>query len=188
MRNSRCVSRARQNEADGVSIDQWSARYIPEQASCQEFREYASRVIFSPDGVRYDGTDHLMLRATAEDGAEDIITNEPQAKLLFDPDLWTSQPIRPVGYFFFDGIPVIAFEKHGIQVLAEHYELARAVGGPGTEWALIDPTPPNPMYPNGEAARMVRANGPGTAAAAFLSIFQPPGERSGIRKLQEPAG
>ncbi|MYH27724.1 MAG: hypothetical protein F4137_02485 [Acidobacteria bacterium] len=177
----------RRAEANGLSIKEWSPRYVPEQGTDEEFREYATRVVISPDGDRYDGSDHLMLRQDGDRAPSGNITSEPQTHLLFQPDLWTTRRLQPIGYFFFDAIPVIAFDADDMQVLAEHYELARAVAGADVRWTLIEPTPANPMYPNGEAARMIRANGPGTTAAAFASIFQPPGERPGIRMLRKRA-
>ncbi len=181
------VRERRRAEADGLPIREWSPRYVPEQGTCEEFREYANRVVISPDGDRYDGSDHLMLRQDGGRAPSVDITSEPRTHLLFESDLWTSRPLRPVGYFFFDAIPVVAFDADGMQILAEYYELARAVAGADIRWAVIEPTPANPMYPNGEAARMIRADGPGTKAAAFTSIFRPPGERPGIETLRQRA-
>lgn len=175
----------RRAEVDGLPIEQWSPRYVPEQGTDEEFREYATRVVISPDGDRYDGSDHLMLRQDGDRTPSVDITSEPRSHLLFESDLWTSRPIQPVGYFFFDAIPVIAFDAEDMQILAEHYELARGVAGADVHWTLIEPTPANPMYPNGEAARMIRADGPRATAAAFASIFQPPGKRPGIRMLRK---
>ena len=180
------IRKRRQAESDGLPIEEWSPRYVPEQGTDEEFREYATRVVISPDGDRYDGSDHLMLRQDG-DQAPSASEDEPQTHLLFQPDLWTTWRLQPIGYFFFDTIPVIAFDADNMQILAEHYELARAVAGADIRWTLIEPTPANPMHPNGEAARMIRADGPGTTAAAFASIFQPPGERPGIRMLRERA-
>ena len=89
------IRKRRRAEADGLPIKEWSPRYVPEQGTDEEFREYANRVVISPDGDRYDGSDHLMLRQDGDRAPSVDITSEPQAHLLFQPELWTSRPIRP---------------------------------------------------------------------------------------------
>lgn len=170
----------RRAEASGLPITEWSPRYVPEQGTEEEFREYAGQELFSPEGERYDASQHVMLRrgdgapAGKDGGAR-------KTHLFFDDEMWTTQPVRPVGYFVFRNVPAIAFDADGVQMLAEYYELVLAVAGPGVRWTIMEPTPANPMYLEGTAGRTIRADSPAMKNAAFVSVFQPPGERPGIR-------
>ena len=180
------IRERRRAEADGLAIEEWSAEFVPEQGTEEEFRNYADRVLVSPDGDRYDASDHVVLRRNEEQAtAKD--EKAATAQLFFEKDAWTTQPVRPVGYFFFENIPAIAFDADGVQILAEYYQLVHAVDGMDIQWAIFQPTPMNPMW-KGEASRnMLRADSPDGKAVAFVSVFDPPGERSGIQALRQVA-
>lgn len=107
--------------------------------------------------------------------------------LFFDEEMWTTRPVQPVGYFVFENTPAIAFDAGGVQMLAEYYELVLAVAGPGVRWTIMEPTPANPMYLEGVTRRTIRADSRTMRAAAFVSIFDPPGERPRIQALRERA-
>ena len=178
------IHERRRTQADGLSIDEWSPLYVPEQGTEDEFREYADQHVISPEGDCYDSTPHLMLRRRGSEPAEG--QKKPrQTHLFFEEDIWTTRPAQPVGYFFFENLPAIAFDIDDVQMLAEHYEVIRAVAGPGVRWTVMDPAPANPVCLEGTGARTIRADGPATKAAAFFSIFRPPGERPGIRLLRK---
>lgn len=180
------IRERRRAETDGLPIEQWNPRYVPEQGTEEEFREYAQSRLSSPDGNRYDADRHLMLRRK-----DDAPANEhnvpPNTNLFFDEKMWTTRPLQPVGYFVFRNTPAIAFDADGVQMLAEYYELIRTVAGTGVHWTIMDPTPGNPMHKVPPAGRTIRADGPRMKDAAFVSIFDPPGRRPGIRALRERA-
>ena len=178
-------------EAGGLPMKEWSPLYVLEQGTVEEFREHADREyadhqMASPEGVLYDAGKHLMLRR--DDPGPDGETGAARGThLFFDEEVWTIQPIHPIGYFFFEEFPAIAFDADDVQILAEYYELIRAVAGPGVRWTLMSPTPANPLYPDGAEYRTVRASGSEAAPAAFVSIFRPPGERPEIELLRKRA-
>ena len=74
-----------------------------------------------------------------------------------------------------------------VQVLAEYYELIQAIAGPDVQWTVMEPTPVNPTYTDGPAARTLRADSPTGRTAAFVSIFTPPGKRPNIQRLRKRA-
>ena len=178
-------------EAGGLPMKEWSPLYVLEQGTVEEFREHADREyadhqMASPEGVLYDAGKHLMLRR--DDPGPDGETGAARGThLFFDEEVWAIQPIHPIGYFFFEEFPAIAFDADDVQILAEYYELIRAVAGPGVRWTLMSPTPANPLYPDGAEYRTVRASGSEAAPAAFVSIFRPPGERPEIELLRKRA-
>ena len=119
---------------------------------------------------------------TEEDGSA---TN---TYLFFDEKMWTTRPLHPVGYFVFRKTPAIAFDADGVQMLAEYYELIRTVAGTDVRWTIMNPTPGNPMHKvEPPAGRTIRADSPRMKDAAFVSIFDPPGERPGIQTLRQRA-
>ena len=181
------IRNRRQAEADGVPIQDWKPGYVTEQVTEREFREYASHPLVSPDDKLYDADRHLMLRRKDDAGAEE--DGSPQrTHLFFDEELWTTRPLQPVGYFVFRNTAAIAFDAEGVQMLAEYYELIRTVTGTDVRWTIMEPTPQNPMYEvEAAAGRTIRADGPDSEPAAFISIFDPPGDRPGIQALQKLA-
>ena len=180
------IRERREAETDGLPIAGWNPRYVPEQGTEEEFREYAGQELISPDGARYDASEHVMLRrrddAPADDGG-----GARKTHLFFDEDMWTTRQVRPVGYFVFENVPAIAFDAGGVQMLAEYYELVLAAAGPGVRWTIMEPAPGNPMYLETATRRTIRADSPAMKCAAFVSIFHPPGERPRIRELRERA-
>ena len=56
------IRKRRRAEADGLPIEKWNPRYVPEQGNEEEFREYAGRHVISPEGTVYNASQHLMLR------------------------------------------------------------------------------------------------------------------------------
>lgn len=180
------IHERRRAEAGGLPIDEWSPLYVPEQGTEDEFREYADRQVTSPEGDRYDAGAHLMLRRN-DTGPADESGGAPQTHLFFDKEMWITRPAQPIGYFFFENIPAIAFDADDVQILAEYYELILTVAGLGVRWAVISPSPANPMYLEGTGHGAIRADGPGNTPIAFVSIFQPPRERPGIELLRKRA-
>ena len=177
----------RRTEADGLPIEKWNPRYVPEQGTEEEFREYAEGRLISPDGNRYDADRHLMLRRK-DDAPADEEGNATNTYLFLDKKMWTTRPLQPVGYFVFRKTPAIAFDADEVQMLAEYYELIRTVAGTDVRWTIMDPTPGNPMHKvEPPASRTIRADSPQMKDAAFVSIFDPPGERPGIQALRERA-
>ena len=180
------IHERRRAEAGGLPIEEWNPRYVPEQGTEEEFREYAGQELVSPEGDRYDASQHLVLRRKNGRAAGEN-DNARKTHLFFDEEMWTTRPVQPVGYFVFENIPAIAFDADGVHVLAEYYELVLAVAGPSVRWTIMDSAPANPMYLEGAARRTLRADGPAARAAAFVSIFTPPGERPGIQQLRKHA-
>lgn len=74
-----------------------------------------------------------------------------------------------------------------VQVLAKYYELIQAIAGPDVQWTVMEPTPMNPTYTDGPAARTLRADSPAGGTAAFVSIFTPPEKRPKIQRLRKRA-
>ena len=181
------IRERRRAETDGLPIEKWNPRYVPEQGTEEEFREYAEGRLISPDGNRYDADRHLMPRRK-DDGPAEEDGNATNTYLFFDEKMWTTRPLQPVGYFVFTKTPAIAFDADGVQMLAEYYELIRTVAGTGVRWTIMNPTPGNPMHKvEPPAGRTIRADSPQMKDTAFVSIFDPPGERPGIRALRERA-
>ena len=182
------IHERRRAETDGLPIGKWNPRYVPEQGTEEEFREYAVQELVSPQGERYDASQHVMLRCRDGRPAREDDDDAQHTHLFFDKRMWTTRPLQPVGYFVFKNTPAIAFDAGGVQMLAEYYELIRNVSGPDIKWSIMDPTPANPMHHvERPAGRTIRADGPEIKAAAFVSIFDPPGKRPGIQRLRERA-
>ncbi|MCY4120240.1 MAG: hypothetical protein OXG72_04895 [Acidobacteria bacterium] len=181
------IRNRRRAEANGLPIEEWKPGYVIEQVTEREFREYASHPLVSPDDKVYDADHHLMLRRKDEASADEEASPQ-KTHLFFDEELWTTQPLQPVGYFVLRNTPAIAFDADGVQMLAEYYELIRSVAGTDVRWTIMEPAPKNPMHKvEAPDSRTIRADGPGIEAAAFVSIFDPPGERPGIQALRELA-
>jgi hypothetical protein len=173
-------------ETDGRPISEWSPLYTPEGLTREEYQEQAEQHAISPEGDWYDATTYMMLRRDDGEppGMRDM-QHEPH--VLFDPQMWTTRRVKPVGYYFHEKLPAIAFDADGVQVFAEYYELIRTVGGPGVRWTVMEPTPANPEHANGRSARTVRADDGAGKAVGFAAIFEPPGRRPVIETLREHA-
>ena len=178
------IRERRHTETDGLPIEKWNPRYVPEQGTEEEFREYADQHLVSPEGDWYDASRHVMLRRK-DGGSVRERRSARTTHLFFDEEMWTTRQVRPVGYFVFENVPAIAFDADGVQMLAEYYELVLAVAGPGVRWTIMEPAPGNPMHLETATRRTVRAESPAMKNAAFVSIFHPPGERARILALQE---
>ena len=116
---------------------------MPEQGTEEEFREYADQLMISPHGDLYDASPYLMLRRS-NGGSAGKERSTQKTHLVFDEGIWTTRPVRPIGYFSFKNIPAIAFDADNVQVLAEDYELIQAIAGPDVRWTVMEPTPVNP--------------------------------------------
>lgn len=110
-----CIRKRRTAETGGLPIDEWSPLYVPEQGTEEEFREYADQPMISPHGDLYDASPYLMLRHS-DGGSAGKERSTQKTYLVFDEGIWTTRPVRPIGYFSFKNISAIAFDADNVQV------------------------------------------------------------------------
>ena len=116
----------RRQEEKGLPIKEWSPRRQPWGMKAAEFRDWAMFAVTNADGSEvFHSNGHLMLRGPNPDWTDQNAPVGIDGASLLDDEGWTVTAVNPVGYFFQGHVAHIAFDRAGVAVRADYYEIVR---------------------------------------------------------------
>ena len=133
----------RAEEARGVDLDRWTPRRQPWAMKGAEFRDWAMLEARTSDGSTvYHSNGHMMLRGRNPDW--DAERNAPatvEADTILSNQPWKIGAVHPIGYFFAGDAAHIAFDRKGLFLRADYYEIALHGVKNASGWEAFWPEP-----------------------------------------------